>query len=226
MTPFAIPNLPTDNLYKFYAMSGIFVCIFAVTTVLVVSTRIKDDLAVLKEKNAVLKLEAEFLRTDVDVLELKREHLEKSLDSYNSIEKDSLTPYERLDKKIYHLQNDPEWRAYLEFVYTYEDKIIPERRKQKELMELQNRIDTVKRNFLLKSERAEVNLEKINASISNLKSIITVCSFLFVLGLYLAIKGFRLWRKNVQDVLDKKNLLELELLSMELEERKKSTSQE
>lgn len=64
MNPFTIPNLPTDNLYKFYSISGIIIILFTLFFGTIFLNNIFEKSRKITDSVKVLQLEFEFLDDD------------------------------------------------------------------------------------------------------------------------------------------------------------------
>ncbi|MHC2992004.1 hypothetical protein OB13_10540, partial [Pontibacter sp. HJ8] len=77
-----VPNLPTDNLYKFIALSGLLISISCIVTPSIISKQILDELIAIEAEADELALEVEFLKEKRDRLDKKATALEEGLDRY------------------------------------------------------------------------------------------------------------------------------------------------
>lgn len=75
MTPLTIPNVPTDNLYKFYAITGIIIAIFSVIICVFFLNDIDENLAELEMELDLDDLERVFLQQYYDNFIEERSHL-------------------------------------------------------------------------------------------------------------------------------------------------------
>ena len=89
VNPFSIPNVPTDNLYKFYALSGIFIIIFSIVFSIYFGYKIVDELILLHNSNSMVALEIDFLNSDVEFILNKTKQLENEIQRTKRIGEES-----------------------------------------------------------------------------------------------------------------------------------------
>lgn len=215
MTPFTVPNLPTDNLYKFYAITGIVICLFSASFIILSTVKIEDDLDNISMKLARITLEGDFLDKDSERVEKLANELEKELNEYD-LPKDSIfNKYENFITRHDKLRSDKDYRDYTKLLYDYEIKLFPEIQKFNKIEELKAELLTSNRKQQIKL--AEIKEYNIKAKRKSRKLILTFILGLlaFIYGHKLAKKGFKLWKSKVQDIIDQKLKIELDLLLME-----------
>ncbi|HFG2121887.1 TPA: hypothetical protein ACGF9M_003801 [Vibrio cholerae] len=79
-----MPNLPTDNLYKFIALSGVFLFGFALYFITVKSEQISTKIYITDAEDTVqLNVKNKILNREVSELSLKVEEYKKSSDMYS-----------------------------------------------------------------------------------------------------------------------------------------------
>jgi len=86
MNPLSIPNLPTDNLYKFYAISGIVLILFTLTFETIVLTNLDEKSHKISETINIYQTESKHLKNDVESLLNKAELLKNEMDDYSIVE--------------------------------------------------------------------------------------------------------------------------------------------
>ncbi len=196
-----LPNLPTDNLYKFIALSGVFILITLLVLLNLSKSRILIEIDEIEteEGELVFEMELKNLRTEEIGNELKI--LRERVDEYKRkgyIESDN--DINSLLKKL----KDSEEREYYQFLYKYEEKILPEiftlnviEAKCDELFELQNKT---------RLNKMQVNRKRelIRSKYRRLKQDIWKYYLGIIISLIISIYGFVLWYKRVQIYLDLK----------------------
>ena len=218
---FSIPSIPTDNLYKFYSLSGLVVFLFSLTFLVIQYDNLIDKIGTLKNETDILKLEKEFLLDDIQSFKNKIAHLENSIAEY-SITKDSLkNKSEKHQEFIKNIQNDQQYRDYIEFTYKYEEYIIPEIKEQNEILNISEKIILAQREFLLKESGIESKISETDRKYNELIILTIIFIMLFFLSYKLTKKGFDLWQKKVQNPIDEKLQLEIELLKIDRNEKLK-----
>lgn len=221
MTPNDITTLPTDNLYKFYSIAGIIIVIIALALSYIPVFDLLDKIHKLELESAKVDMEVKFLNEDVEIYEIKMEKLFNELSELDISSKSNNTAYDKFIEKLNNIRTNPEWRTYLEFIYKYEDKVFPEIAKYNEIKELENKIIDASRKVDLKIEKQRFVSKKIKFEIWKSVFIGLICSISLYFGLNLAIKGFDLWKTRVQDIIDRKNEIEISLLEADLKSKEK-----
>jgi uncharacterized membrane protein len=61
------PNLPTDNLYKFFAISGLFIVILSVTIPYFQEHDLATQAIQIQQDEAILSKELKYLQTEIDI---------------------------------------------------------------------------------------------------------------------------------------------------------------
>lgn len=181
-----IPVLPTDNLYKFMAMSGLLIAIFfsliLIYSMYIIETKkleidnnidnLNANIEIYKDSS---KIETNYITDLVEQLKQKNEfaeiiyknlNTEKHIDDYKEYLKDK----EKINEIIYKT------RLKLEDTHN----------------KLKFKIQENK-NFL----------KELNKMINFFIILSIICFLGMILGVLLAIKGFSLWKTRLQDYLDK-----------------------
>ncbi len=181
-----IPNLPTDNLYKFVALSGIAIMIFSVYIYVVHYSRLINDLD---------QIGLGQLKIDYRISQEKRKISLLNLE--DSLERSFLSS---LDTQGIKAQ-----KIGIRFSQNQSKEI------SNNLNTLQTELDSISSNHLdLKYEG--ILLKKRN---ERLLFLAIPLAIFFSLGLGMAIEGFRRWYYLVQKVIDGKMRVELKNLRKE-----------
>lgn len=70
-----LPSLPTDNLYKFCAITGSALALFSLIFLMQKTFEAKDDLNRVTTESEILRLKSSYLGTDISRLEQRSKHL-------------------------------------------------------------------------------------------------------------------------------------------------------
>jgi len=195
-----IPNLPTDNLYKFRALSGLSIIIFFISIFVIRLARIDENINKLKIEIGELEFERVILQEKDSLFALEAKNLGKALEKYKFDPVDTII---LLDSLIKDLHN-PAHREYLQFIFSYQNEVIPE---QKLLNALNQRLKQREENsFSLRSKANSIDIknEILNSDIKALRRFTWLMSLGIGIGVYFTLSGFRLWYNKVQKYLDKK----------------------
>jgi hypothetical protein len=218
-----LPNLPTDNLYKFMSLTGIMFVVFFYVYPLTRIDRIRNEQTILVAEQGKLNASTEILKLRQNSLLKDLLTLEKKIDDKygkpDSLDKLEKKPRINLDN-LWNNLHDKEYREYLKFTFDYEKKIIPEKNELQLLKSMTDSINEIgnKQKLILvdiKSKNAQIS-EKIKQERNWLWMEIIGLS----LGLILIILGFKFWYYKVQIPLDEKLRLENELLKINIKKEK------
>jgi len=200
-----IPNLPTDNLYKFIALSGLVILAFSVTYPLHLDQKVMilyDEYSLEKDQT---RLEEDRLRYSIKALRESTEALQEKLSKVVISNEEVVSNISAIKE---NLKNE-EYREQVKFMHEYGDSVIPYRsetiEKNKHTKELQDEIHQLK----LK-EIYIANLEERINHLFKRRKVLNFISWIgSVLGGVLAGVGFILWYFKVQQVLDLKLKFEM-----------------
>ncbi|MEW7292870.1 hypothetical protein [Aquimarina sp. 2304DJ70-9] len=230
MSLFNIPSLPTDNLYKFYAITGLTICVITASFLGVSYIKLKDDQYAINAELALLHVEVEFAEEkSKDIVKLINK-LDKEVDAFykgQELEVNSSPSTNRyeieVDRQV-KLAVDKELREYYKFQFDYEKQLFPYKVKQAKIPELIEELDVVKKAIKLKSVEVNSKSVKLDMKRNQLISLTMLCSIIIVFGIWLSNRGFYLWKTRVQDKIDEK--LKLELLALNYNEQNSEESGE
>ncbi len=205
-----IPNLPTDNLYKFIALSGIIITLFCSIIPHIILNEIIDDIDTIQTERGELEFE-------IAKLEDRSDELEKDIDMVNSL----LSKYEYDDStnRVVNLDDlnenlsDPEYRDYLQFKFDNEYDIFPVLKLHEKTKELSLEIKELHHGVLLKSYQMNRKSELFKKRTKRINKINISWVLGQLVGIFMMILGFNLWYFRVQKLLDKKLKKEVEELN-------------
>lgn len=185
MNPLTIPNLPTDNLYKFCAISGLVIILFSIIFTVVYVTELQEE---------SILLEALAQETQVDLNYLEQANL-------------------RVENKLKHFEKFSSGNNF-EFPYKHTDEKISETEEFKELKQLITKLEINSKELKYKSIELKKNLKLSSKKIFNLYFIIFIGIILSISGYSLAKFGFVRWNNLVQKPNDERIRSELEKLKV------------
>ena len=195
-----IPNLPTDNLYKFMALSGLVLFIISTIYPTYYIDNLTSEVYETGTEIGLFKIELKMVDEKIKDVGHDVEQLRKRVDRYN-LDGDTAKPMIDIDKILQKIKN-AEYRDYLKFKYTYQSDIFPEVRMAKEVDKKikENdilRYDGEKRLYLIgrKNQLIEIKNKKI-------ENMLWKWYFIQTIGGLLSIFGFWLWYFRVQRLLD------------------------
>ncbi len=197
-----IPNLPTDNLYKFMALSGLVIFLLATIYPILYFDKISDEVFEIGTEMGILDIEQKQIQEKLNDLKEKQGNLKKSIKRYNIEEDttDSVIDIGKLKEKF----KDPDHRQYKEFMYKYRSEIFPEVGIGEELLEqgIENAdlsYKLGKKVYLIsrKTDLIDIKNKKINRELWKWRLIQAI-------GVLISIVGFYFWYYRVQKLLDNK----------------------
>ena len=181
-----IPSLPTDNLYKFKALSGIVIGILFLGILFYSMYIIQMKISEIANRQNILKVKLKHSGTNI---ENERNYI-KDLEFLLNEKK------EFLNQKYKNSINDEYFKDY--------EKLINGK------SEINEKIHDKKSQMLENLNKIELEVEIDSNEIKELDKIIDyfiflsiVCSIGAVLGFSSAREGFKLWQTKLQDHLDK-----------------------
>ena len=201
-----IPNLPTDNLYKFKFLSGILILIFTgyiyVTQMYVIILNIDDA----KINEVKYKITKEIINKNYNLIEYEIKEFDEKF--YRVYSKDYQLKLDSRKSKI-NLLNIKNNQKRIIFLQQNLHKLLSIEQNAKnidllktKLSQLQEKTDALNLEFQISIKKAELEIQKL----------IYVTAFLCLLlisGLFLSFKGYKEWYKLVQRPNDLKLLLEI-----------------
>ncbi|MGD0712531.1 MAG: hypothetical protein ABR968_15250 [Bacteroidales bacterium] len=222
-----LPNLPTDNMYKFIGLSGLVLIIFSIYYPIKVADEFSTD--IIKLKTALKKVDAKIKiykddstkwSSSINLLNRESQDLLKDT-AENGSEYNLRTNYKIIMKKLGDIMLVPSKRDAFDFWIKYFYKLDPFTKINKEIDSLKFKIECDLNQLSIDNIENGGNLELMEHKEKQYdlwRGIYWVGS---ILGLFLMFSGFYLWYFKVQMNLDKKLSLELKEL-----EKKQPTEQE
>jgi len=219
-----IPNLPTDNLYKFIALTGSILFLFCWVYPLSRIEKIENERMLLAKDIARIEIEQKVLLENSNELNENLELLKKEMyETYGNI--DSLRKIDPIRIDIYKFKEklkNKDYREYLKFTYDYEKQLYPEIKKVEEfnktMNEIKNKTNELRINSVELSSKHMQLCEKVRQEKSwNKLSVIGI-----ILGIIISGCGFTLWYYKVQLPLDieLRQKISLENKSVDKKQRK------
>ena len=184
-----LPQLPTDNLYKFLALSGITLIVISMVPFLhayrlqIEVIRLNGDIKVLEEQIAFAKVDMEFLQSDTSRLKERVDKMKEDV-------------FQRLPEE----REKETWEEYRAEVTKDVWDTIDDRR------ELERRLERIK-EISQKQSISSLQLEAKNREHQYIRRVVgcefTAGAFALISGLIIAYKGFTLWYGKLQVLEDK-----------------------
>ncbi|MBN1968437.1 MAG: hypothetical protein JW870_03630 [Candidatus Delongbacteria bacterium] len=195
-----IPNLPTDNLYKFMATSGVVITIVCLILVSISSNERYKELSDIYTEYLLLDYEIGVLHKKDSILFIEISALNDKLDKYETRKEKPAKV--KLDD-IQTLYSNPENRDLFIFLQKYHNELIPEALDFKNLQlkeaQLAENREILHRKEILFKERYRIWKEEHKRS----RIIIWILMSAAIIGSNLAVWGFFFWYKRVQIYLDR-----------------------
>jgi len=204
-----IPNLPTDNFYKFLSLAGLVTAIASFIIFNSESDKLDTDINDLRTSIVELEADKVYLESDSIVIARRVNSLSKIDSSLLSLNSDSITAaYFKANAE--NLKKDKNLREYFEFLFDNEEQINPEIFKIKKIMdEIKTQKKIMKELFLKESLIVRKN-QILHRHLNKLKWTGIFFVVFFTAGIFIAIRGFSSWYKLVQKPSDEKLKFEIE----------------
>lgn len=222
-----IPNLPTDNLYKFKALSGLAIIGISLILYFTELDRIFTSLYSIETELKILSLEQSYLMRDSSEQMNERKQLEIHI---NKAEKD-IIQYEKLFKfdttvlsedntfrflfNYLNSKDKDEARRDIEFRLKHTSDFLPVAHMHQLIQEKKLKKDEIIKNIELKSIEINEKMSLIQFKYYLFTFLSILLLFALFFGMRLTFSGFNSWKKIVQEPQDEK-------LKMEVEQLKKS----
>jgi len=207
-----IPNLPTDNLYKFKFLGGIAILIF---TAYLYSTQINTSISKIIE----LEIEGQKAKYQVAILKSKSKEIEKETltfnSEYNRIKKAKTDSIFDLEKMKGDLLNDKNYRDYLQFIFAHKNEILPTGQSIEKIEKLQ--LELIKINNVLDNNLINVQISIVKAKYEMYRLILVglITLILFIYGKKITNTSYNEWYTLVQKPNDDKLKEEIDKLKIE-----------
>jgi len=195
-----IPNLPTDNLYKFMALAGLTVIIISFSLMSHFTNTIKN------EKNEIeleiCQLNAEKSGTEKKRLALYNELIALKCDllRYKPDTIEKIVDLNELNRK---LQN-ANYRDFKEFYFKYQDQLMPQERLFREISEKSKVIEDYDYNNQIKDAIIQKKSSFYSEKEDDLKRLRFIEFLSIAFGAFISAYGFLFWYFKMQKYLDKK----------------------
>ncbi|MFA0001589.1 hypothetical protein AB4428_25130 [Vibrio lentus] len=181
-------NLPTDNLYKFIALSGVFLFGFALYFITIKSDQLTTKIYITDSEDAVkLRVSNEILVREVSKLEVKVEEYKKNeemylyqIDEFSSLDLESI--------------KQSELEQIKDVILKYKEHINKESEINKIRQELQAKND----ESAYIAAKVELASEHSRLKIKELKNYQNYATFLLFFSSLMAYGGFQAWYLKLQ----------------------------
>ena len=202
-----LPNLPTDNLYKFIFLAGLTIvitsCILFVTQYNILSEKIDTNTIAVTE----IETDLNFLEKDSKFIDKELLRLEKELKVDDSV--DVVGNLESLRKE---LEADKNFREYYSFLLDHKEDLLPYRKNIARLRSMIDQNDSLNRKTVASTNILNAKVGLIKKDYRNLILLLIVCCSLIYIGSRMAFNGHKKWLLLVQKPTDEKIMLELKQL--------------
>jgi hypothetical protein len=209
-----IPNLPTDNLYKFTFLGGLTIVIASCILFLTQYNLLSDKIDTISLSSAELETELNFIGEDINFIAKETLKMKTNLKGEDTV--DIYADWEALSNK---LEKDKNFREYYSFLLEHKEDVLPYRKQFVELESMTNKIDSLNRKSIATKNILKEKLQLIKKEYRMLVILSIVCCAFIFIGGKMAIKGHKDWLNLVQKPADEKARLELRQLKESLEKK-------
>jgi len=201
-----IPNLPTDNLYKFIALSGVVISLTCAIIPNITIKEIRDEITTIETERGELEFEIKILKERKIEILTNIAKVDSMLDRY---EYDDLINVGIDLADLVERLHDPEHREYLQFIYDNKNNILPEVKLLEGNRNQIQQLNEINNEIRFKAHRIERKLELLKLKTGEINSSIWKWAIGLLVGFIMMNYGFRLWYVKVQKLLDEKLKKEL-----------------
>ena len=191
------PNLPTDNLYKFVALSGVVIFIFSIYYPVTVEKEIMKNAFDMQQHNASIKERIKWINQENDLMSMRNERILRILKEKGALLNAEITflkSVSQRDNAIVDYHKNQELKNKLDELLVIESKLNSEAESYQGMpMETGETKESIQFSFL----------------IGLLTPLCIVCMIMLLIGMAMMGWGFYMWYIKVQRPLD--TLLDKEL---------------
>lgn len=209
-----IPNLPTDNLYKFLFIAGV---ILIISGFIIFTTQYKTLYGKIEDIELQIQhieTETNFLKQDnVEFITESKKILKKLKEIKNIDSIDFNTKLQNLKDNLY----DKEYREYFSFIIEHKKDILPFYEESKKLEIINEQYHTKDRQITTNLNMARVKNKQLNRGITVLAILGIMTVLLTCFGYIIAKYGYKKWHILVQNPIDEKLQIELKQLKNGIE---------
>ena len=172
----SFPNLPTDNLYKFIALSGLVISLLSIIYFLESLNRLNNEIIKTGTEIGELEFNSNYLNIQKKNLEAEVEQLEIEVTKNYSInEKPEPINVKDLKERL----KNKDYRSYLEFQFRYSKEIIPEEKSLQELNEKFKKLEEKTYDISLKTHQLKRKNEIIKGKLGQISNSKKIFKFRF-----------------------------------------------
>lgn len=209
-----LPNLPTDNLYKFEFIAGLTLTITSIILFVTQYDKLYDKIADHKIAITELKTNVDFLKTDLTIIKKDIVTLKHELKISDSIKtNDSHRDLENLGNAVDRNKNINEKNTRQQY---QQDELTHQQEKIETLRRMYQRNDTLFRKNTSLSNILNTKIELAQKEYQHLIIFYIISILTLILGCVMAKNGYDKWLILVQKPTDEKLLLELKQLKESL----------
>ena len=198
-----IPSLPTDNLYKFIAISGLIMTLVAIIYPMTILDSAYLKIADLKSRRTNIEYELDKLHAKDTLINMKLNELRGNIINDSIMEKEYKNLYSvEYNNSIRTLCRSKEFREYYAFVEKYENSLFPFKAKMNEIEDLRKEREDLRIKIINLLKQSNIISGKIDSEIKIYESKREIIFILLFMGMVLTFSGFFLWYIKVQHLLD------------------------
>ena len=203
-----LPNLPTDNLYKFTFLGGLTIIIASCILYVIQVTSVTEKVDKIGIETATTSAELEFLNYDIKSISIELDSIEKSLNGIvDTI--DQVKRFKELRKELYE---DKNYREFYAFLLQHKSDLIPYSKDMERLKILTEKNKEKSREITLKKKIYALKIKTLKREL-NIITILTIfVAITIAVGLKMANTGYVKWYNLVQNPIDEKLKIELRML--------------
>jgi hypothetical protein len=207
MTP--LPNIPTDNLYKFIFIAGLTIILTGLVILVTQYNSITNSLGKLEFEVGKIESESAYLRKEASELGIELKALDKKT---SNIKADSFEINQHLIDLKSNLLNDKNYREYLSFLFAHESDLVPYSKEFSKLMKINEILEAKQKQITLNGDIIMLKIRQLRRETIRLVVISILLSLMMFTGYRIANSGYHKWYTLVQKPADEK--LNLELLEL------------
>ena len=204
-----LPNLPTDNLYKFTFLAGLILLLFSIVLFvtqynIILEKKYTLSLAIIKHK-----AEFSFLKEDLKTFKTESNILDEAIKTFDKAHFKTAKNFKTLSEVR---KTKTEENKYFNFLFRFKNELESRTEKFNKLKIVLEKNLLTRRKIELESNLLDAKTDMLINEIKQIKYLLFFCTVLFITGSLLAFNGYNKWLNLVQLVADEKLALELKQL--------------
>jgi len=207
MTP--LPNIPTDNLYKFTFIAGLTIMLTALVILATQYNSVTNSTDKLEFEIGKIVSESAYFTKESAKLKIELDAIIKKTSNFKS---DTFDINQHISDLKNHLLTDKNYREYLSFVFAHKSDLTPYSEEVNKLNKINEILQVKGKQIILNSDITNLKVTQLRRENNRLIVISILYCLITYIGFRIANSGYNKWYTLVQKPSDEK--LKMELLEL------------